>query len=110
MKMGDSLGRRMFGIVREGGTLAIDYETAAGTAPMLWREDGKIRRADGGLLPNGVLPVGRWVQVEQFLVGSQPVQGGAFLVGHAEYDAEQGAWSLRRLDTRDPFDIGAQQG
>jgi hypothetical protein len=47
------------------------------------------------------------VQVEQLLAGDWQARDALFLVGSAEYDTRNNTWSLRPIEARDPFDIGA---
>jgi hypothetical protein len=105
--MGNSSGQRIIATMTPAAALVIDYETAAEASPLLWRKDGTLRRSDGGRLPPGSLPVGRWVQVEQLLAGDWQARDALFLVGSAEYDTRNNTWSLRPIEARDPFDIGA---
>ena len=107
LTMGNSLGQRIIASMTPAGALVIDYETASEAAPLLWLRDGGLRRSDGRRVWPGWLPVGRWVQVEQLLAADWQTSEALFLVGSAEYDARGGTWTLRPIEARDPFDIGA---
>jgi len=106
--MGNSEGRRIIASMTPAGALVIDYELASEAAPLLWLRDGKLQRSDGQRTWLGWLPVGRWVQIEQLLAADWQTVEAQFLVGHAEFDARNNTWSLRPIEARDPFDIGAQ--
>jgi len=57
-----------------------------------------------------VLPVGKWVQVETLLAADWQADTTRFLVDSAEYDVENGRWSLRPKAAANPFDLGTEQG
>lgn len=111
LQTGNSSGQRILCSVTPQGTLVLTYESAfdAQTA-LVWTRDGRIRAANGRYLLPGVLPVGKWVQVESLLSADWQADTTRFLVDSAEYDAENGRWTLRPKDAANPFDLGTEQG
>jgi len=108
---GNSAGARLLCTVTPQGTLVVDAEPAydAQTA-LVWTRDGRLRYSNGRYLLPGVLPVGKWVQVETLLAADWQADTTRFLVDSAEYDVENGRWSLRPKAAANPFDLGTEQG
>lgn len=111
LNTGNSGGARLLCSVTPQGTLVVDAEAAydAQTA-LVWTRDGRLRYANGRYLLPGVLPVGKWVQVEALLSADWQADTTRFLVDSAEYDAQAGRWSLRPKAAANPFDLGTEQG
>ncbi|TXH41798.1 MAG: hypothetical protein E6Q97_36875 [Desulfurellales bacterium] len=111
LNTGNSAGARLLCSVTPQGTLIIDAEPAydAQTA-LVWTRDGRLRYANGRYLLPGVLPVGKWVQVETLLSADWQADTTRFIVDSAEYDAQSGRWSLRPKAAANPFDLGTEQG
>ena len=108
---GNSAGARLLASVTPQGTLVIDAEpTFDAQTALTWTTDGRLRYANGRYLLPGVLPVGKWVQVEALLTADWQADTTRFIVDSAEYDAENGRWSLRPKDAPNPFDLGTEQG
>lgn len=111
LETGNSSGARLLCSVTPQGTLVVDPESAydAQTA-LVWTRDGRLRYSNGRYLLPGVLPVGKWVQVEALLQADWQADTTRFLVDSAEYDVENGRWSLRPKAAANPFDLGTEQG
>ena len=108
---GNSAGARLLASVTPQGTLVIDAEpTFDAQTALTWTVDGRLRYANGRYLLPGVLPVGKWVQVEALLTADWQADTTRFLVDSAEYDVENGRWSLRPKAAPNPFDLGTEQG
>lgn len=110
LDMGSSLGQRMTAIARTGGTLVLDFASDVADSALVWSRDGSMRYASGGPLPPGVLPLGRWLVIEQLQAGDWQADITRFLIDSVEYDAQNGTWTPRPPEAADPFDIGTQQG
>lgn len=110
MQIGNSSGARMQVSVTPANTLLVDYESASLTLPLTWQRDGRLKRSDGSVYPAGMLPVGRWVDIEQLLESDWQAETTRILVGAARYDARSQTWQLDKVGARDPFDVGPQQG
>ena len=111
LNTGNSAGARLLASVTPQGTLVVDAEPGydAQTA-LTWTRDGRLRYANGRYLLPGVLPVGKWVQVEALLSADWQADTTRFIVDSAEYDAEGGRWALRPKAAANPFDLGTEQG
>ena len=77
---------------------------------LIWTRDGRLRYSNGRYLLPGVLPVGKWVQVEALLQADWQADTTRFLVDAAEYDAQAGRWALQPKGAPNPFDLGTEQG
>ncbi len=111
LNTGNSAGARLLASVTPQGTLVIDSEpTYDAQTALTWTRDGRLRYANGRYLLPGVLPVGKWVQVEALLSADWQADTTRFLVDSAEYDVEGGRWSLRPKAAANPFDLGTEQG
>lgn len=110
LKMGNGAGQRMTAGVTGNGTLVLGFAGSAVVNPLLWRRDKTMRRGDGGPLPPGVLPVGRWLEIEQLQIGDWQADNTRFYIASIEYDARTGQWTPRAPEAIDPFDIGTRQG
>jgi hypothetical protein len=111
LNTGNSAGARLLASVTPQGTLVIDAESAYDARETLtWTRDGRLRYANGRYLLPGQLPVGKWVQVEALLTADWQADTTRFLADSAEYDAENGRWSLRPKAAANPFDLGTEQG
>ena len=111
LNTGNSAGARLLASVTPQGTLIIDAEpTYDVQTALIWTRDGRLRYSNGRYLLPGVLPVGKWVQVESLLQADWQADTTRFLVDSAEYDAENGRWMLQPKSTPNPFDLGTEQG
>ena len=110
IQMGNAAGQRMTAISTGNGTLVLGFTSGTVTNPLVWTRDGKLRYANGGPFPPGVLPLGRWLQIEQLTAGDWQADAARFYIDSAEYDARTGQWTPRPPEALDPFDIGTQQG
>ena len=108
---GNSAGARLLCSVTPQGTLVVDAEpTYDAQTALIWTRDGRLRYSNGRYLLPGVLPVGKWVQVESLLQADWQADTTRFLVDAAEYDAQAGRWTLQPKGAPNPFDLGTEQG
>lgn len=108
---GNSSGARLLASVTPQGTLVVDAEpTYDAQTALVWTRDGRLRYSNGRYLLPGVLPVGKWVQVEALLQADWQADTTRFLVDAAEYDAQAGRWTLQPKGAPNPFDLGTEQG
>ena len=108
---GNSSGARLLASVTPQGTLVVDAEpTYDAQTALVWTRDGRLRYSNGRYLLPGVLPVGKWVQVESLLQADWQADTTRFLVDAAEYDAQNGRWALQPKGAPNPFDLGTEQG
>ena len=108
---GNSAGARLLCSVTPQGTLVVDAEpTYDAQTALIWTRDGRLRYSNGRYLLPGVLPVGKWVQVESLLQADWQADTTRFLVDAAEYDAQNGRWTLQPKGAPNPFDLGTEQG
>ncbi len=111
LNTGNSAGARLLASVTPQGTLIVDAEPTYDAQTVLtWTRDGRLRYANGRYLLPGVLPVGKWVQVEALLSADWQADTTRFIVDSAEYDVESGRWTLRPKAAANPFDLGTEQG
>jgi len=110
LKMGNAAGQRMTAITTGNGTLVLGFAGGTVSNPLTWGRDGRIRYANGGPYPAGLLPVGRWLQVEQLQIGDWQADATRFYIASVEYDARRGTWTPHPPEALDPFDVGTQQG
>lgn len=76
------------------------YEEPAPSAALVLDMDGNLRQAAGGILPQGLLPIGQWLDV----VGLSPATKAALsvspvLLEEAEYDWRERTLQIKRVRT-----------
>ncbi len=107
---GTAAGARLICAVTEGGTLVVDVEPTPDALDLIWRDDGQLIHADGKPVLPGVLPFGRWVQIESLVADDWQGDVSKLLVERAEYDCSAGTWTLAPKEAPDPYNIGSEQG
>jgi len=110
LEQGASTGRRLQAVVDTGGNLIVDVEPLPTLLDLIWRDDGSITYADGALLPKGVLPHGRWVQIDILMASGWTADMSGFLCDQATFSTESGDWQLTPKGAPDPYDLGSSQG
>jgi hypothetical protein len=107
---GTASGARLTCYVTEGGTLVIDQEPTPDALDLIWRDSGQLIHADGKPVLPGVLPFGKWVQIESLVADDWQGDVSKMLVERAEYDCQGGTWTLQPKEAPDPYNIGSEQG
>ena len=78
------------------GTLVIDVEPAFDRPPPpMWTRDGRLLTPPGRYLLPGVLPAGQWGCRSRRCLPPTGRRTRRFLVESAEYDVENGRWTLQ---------------
>ena len=107
---GTTVGARYICNVTESGTLVVDAEPAPDALDLIWRDSGQLVHADGKPVLPGVLPFGRWVQIESLVADDWQADVSKMLVDRCEYDCSAGTWTLSPKEAPDPYSIGSEQG
>lgn len=107
---GTSAGARLTCYVTEGGTLVVDQEPTPDALDLIWRDSGQLIHADGKPVLPGVLPFGKWVQIESLVADDWQGDVSKMLVERAEYDCQGGTWTMQPKEAPDPYNIGSEQG
>lgn len=91
-------GRRLLARVTPGRILQIFTESGPGDNLPVWGEDGVLRQAAGGLLPQGYLPVGEWVNTRGLSAAARAANRvSPVLIEEAEYDWRAGTLHVGRV-------------
>jgi len=110
LEQGVSTARRLQAYVDTSGNLIVDVEPLAALSDLIWRDDGVLVYADGAPLPAGVLPHGRWVQIDVLMASGWTADMSGFLCDQATFSIESGEWQLTPKGAPDPYDLGSSQG
>ncbi len=102
---GTSAGGRMLATVTADGILKIYAQPAAGEDDMVMRSTGQIGWPSGGLITNGWLPVGKWLQLADIPRGVDALASLAnIFIERADY--RDGNLQIEPAGMPTPWDVG----
>lgn len=98
LRTGTSAGQRLLATVTPERFLRVYREPSAANVALHLTTDGRISDRVGNPLPDGVLPVGRWLALKDVIPGTaltaHLASPSPFFVERAEYDVEGGHMTL----------------
>lgn len=110
LAQGTSNHRRMLATTLRSRHIVVREEPVYDLNDPVLRDDGRIYFANGQQFGAGVLPVGRWVQLETLAPADIMAAVSPFFVDAATYDFEADTWTLTPKGAIDIFDMGPYQG
>ena len=110
LNQGTSNHRRMIATTLRSRHIVVKEEPVYDLNDPVLRDDGRIYFANGQAFGAGVLPVGRWVQLETLAPADIMAAVSPFFVDAASYDFEADTWTLTPKGAPDVFDMGPYQG
>ncbi len=110
LNQGTSNHRRMIATTLRSRHIVVKEEPVYDLNDPVLRDDGRIYFANGQRFGAGVLPVGRWVQLETLAPADILAAVSPFFVDAASYDFEADTWTLTPKGAPDIFDMGPYQG
>ncbi len=110
LEQGTSNHRRMIATTLRSRHIVIQEEPVCDLNDPVIRDDGKLYYANGQMFGAGVMPVGRWVQLETLAPADILASMSPFFVDAASYDFDADTWTLTPKGAPDIFDTGPYQG
>lgn len=102
---GTSTANRMLATVTPDGALKIYAQPAAGESDIVLHSTGKVGWPSGGLITNGWLPVGRWIQLADIPRGVDALASLAnIFIERADY--RDGNLQIEPAGMPTPWDVG----
>ena len=103
---GTNTGATLLATVTPDWRVIVDAAPDSTLPPFLLRSDGRVATAQGGIVEEGLLPVGQWCAVDVQSAAGALAPLSPFLVGYAEYNVRQGQISdLKRYGEDSVWDI-----